>query len=68
MTPNFIMPKNKPEIVTVPPANYIAVRGQGDPTQEGGAYQQAIGFLYAVACTLNVSAVFLSFLCGGLHL
>ena len=23
----FYMPKNKPQIVTVPPANYIAVRG-----------------------------------------
>ena len=25
----FYMPKNTPEIVTVPAANYIAVRGQG---------------------------------------
>ena len=29
--------KNKPEIVTVPAANYIAVRGQGDPNEAGGA-------------------------------
>ena len=26
----FYMPKSKPSIVTVPPMNYIAVRGQGD--------------------------------------
>ena len=45
----FYMPKNRPEIVTVPPANYIAVRGSGDPNEEGGAYKQAIGILYAVA-------------------
>ena len=45
----FYMPKNKPEIVTVPKANYIAVRGSGDPNEEGGAYQQAIRVLYAVA-------------------
>ncbi len=51
----FYMPKNKPEIVTVPPANYIAVRGQGDPNEEGGAYQQAISVLYAVAYTLKMS-------------
>ena len=25
----FYMPKNKPEIVNVPKANYIAVRGKG---------------------------------------
>ncbi len=51
----FYMPKNKPEIVTVPPANYIAVRGQGDPNEEGGAYKKAIGVLYAVAYTLKMS-------------
>ena len=51
----FYLPKNTPEIVTVPPANYIAVRGQGDPNEVGGAYQQAIGVLYAVAYTLKMS-------------
>ena len=49
------MPKNKPEIVMVPKANYIAARGQGDPNEENGAYQQAIGVLYAVAYTLKMS-------------
>lgn len=29
----FYMPKNKPEIVTVPKANYIAIRGKGDPNE-----------------------------------
>ena len=51
----FYMPKSAPEIVTVPAANYIAVRGTGDPNAEGGAYQQAIGVLYAVAYTLKMS-------------
>ena len=51
----FYMPKSKPEIVTVPSANYIAVRGKGDPNEEGGAYKQAIGVLYAVAYTLKMS-------------
>ena len=51
----FYMPKNKPEIVTVPKANYIAVRGKGDPNEVGGAYQQAISVLYAVAYTLKMS-------------
>ncbi len=27
-------PKNKPEMITVPKANYIAVRGSGDPNEE----------------------------------
>lgn len=51
----FYMPKGKPEIVMVPKANYIAVRGKGDPNDEGGAYQQAVGILYAVAYTLKMS-------------
>lgn len=51
----FYMPKNRPELVNVPKANYIAVRGKGDPNEEGGAYQQAIGVLYAVAYTLKMS-------------
>ena len=51
----FYMPKNKPEIVHVPKANYIAVRGRGNPNEEGGAYQQAISVLYAIAYTLKMS-------------
>ncbi len=51
----FYIPKSRPEIVTVPAANYIAVRGKGDPNEEGGAYQQAVGILYAVAYTLKMS-------------
>lgn len=51
----FYLPKNRPGIVTVPRANYIAVRGEGDPNQAGGAYQQAISVLYAVAYTLKMS-------------
>lgn len=51
----FYMPKNRPEIVTVPKANYIAVRGTGDPNEEGGAYKQSIAVLYSVAYTLKMS-------------
>lgn len=49
------MPKNKPEILTVPKMNYIAVRGKENPNEEGGAYQNAISVLYAVAYTLKMS-------------
>ena len=51
----FYLPKNKPQIVNVPKANYIAIRGQGNPNEEGGAYQRAISVLYAVAYTLKMS-------------
>ena len=51
----FYMPKAKPEIITVPPMNYIAVRGEGDPNAEGGAYKAAIGLLYGIAFTIKMS-------------
>ncbi len=51
----FYMPKNKPGIVNVPPMNYIAVRGKGDPNAEGSEYKQSIGLLYGIAFTIKMS-------------
>ena len=47
--------KGNPEIVVVPKANYIAIRGSGNPNKAGGTYQQAISVLYAIAYTLKMS-------------
>ena len=51
----FYLPKGKPEIVQVPPMNFIAVRGSGNPNEPGGSYQQAMQILYAIAYTLKMS-------------
>ena len=51
----FYLPPKKPGIVTVPAMNFLAVRGQGDPNEEDGTYQQALGMLYAVAFTIKMS-------------
>ena len=51
----YYMPPKKPTIVTVPPMNYIAVRGEGDPNAEGGEYKQAIELLYGIAYTIKMS-------------
>ena len=51
----FYMPTNKPSIIRVPSMHYIAVRGQGDPNAEDGAYKQAIGLLYGIAFTIKMS-------------
>lgn len=48
-------PGTEPEIVTVPAMNAIAVEGRGDPNEPGGAYQQAVAVLYAVAYTIRMS-------------
>lgn len=51
----FYMPKNKPSIVEVPPMNYIAVRGMGNPNDEDSEYKASIGLLYAIAFTIKMS-------------
>ena len=48
-------PKGKPALVEVPPMRYLAVRGEGDPNEENGAYQNAIEILYTLAYTLKMS-------------
>ena len=51
----FYMPPQNPTIVTIPPMNYIAVRGEGNPNEEDGQYKQAIGLLYGIAYTIKMS-------------
>lgn len=51
----FYLPKSKPGIVDVPPMNYIAVRGKGDPNAEDGEYKRAIGLVYGIAFTIKMS-------------
>ena len=40
----FYMPKNKPEIVNVPKANYIAVRGKGNPNEKEVRISRRLAF------------------------
>lgn len=51
----FYMPAKKPSIVKVPPMNYIAVRGKGNPNDENSEYKESIGLLYGIAFTIKMS-------------
>ena len=51
----FYLPKNKPQFIDLPPMNFIAVRGEGNPNEEDGAYKRAIGLLYSVGFTIKMS-------------
>lgn len=51
----FYLPPRTPGIVTVPAMNFLAVRGRGDPNEEGGAYKKALEMLYAMAYTIKMS-------------
>ena len=51
----FYLPKDRPGIVTVPPMNYIAVRGKGDPNAADSEYKKSIEVLYGIAFTIKMS-------------
>jgi hypothetical protein len=51
----FYFPALKPQIIVIPPMNFIAVSGKGDPNDVGGEYKQSVGLLYGVAYTLKMS-------------
>lgn len=51
----FYLPPKSPQVIEIPEMHYIAVRGSGDPNEEGGAYQQALNVLYAIAYTIKMS-------------
>ena len=51
----FYLPPRKPGIVRVPTMSFVAVRGQGDPNDPNGTYQQALNQLYGIAYTIKMS-------------
>lgn len=51
----FYLPPKNPGIVDIPEMRFVAVRGQGNPNEEGGAYQQAMSQLYGISWTLKMS-------------
>ena len=51
----YYLPKQQPQIVSIPQMNFIAVKGKGDPNQENGEYKQALEALYTIANTIKMS-------------
>ncbi|MDM8213067.1 GyrI-like domain-containing protein [Enterococcus hirae] len=51
----FYRPAKKPAIIEIPPMNFLAVRGMGDPNDSAGEYSTALSTLYALAYTLKMS-------------
>lgn len=51
----FYAPPKAPTIIDIPPMNYLAVRGKGNPNEENGEYSRALNLLYPVAYTLKMS-------------
>lgn len=51
----FYFPPKKPQLITIPPMNFAAVQGRGDPNEPNGEYKAAIELLYGIAYTLKMS-------------
>ena len=51
----FYLPGSKPAVVKIPPMNFIAVDGRGDPNEENGEYKAAIEALYSAAYAIKMS-------------
>ena len=51
----FYLPPRRPQIVELPEMRFVAVRGSGDPNEEGGEYQAAMQLLYGLAFTIKMS-------------
>ena len=51
----FYLPAATPAVVDVPPMNYIAIRGKGNPNDEDGEYKASLELLYGIAFTIKMS-------------
>lgn len=51
----FYRPGVRPSLVELPAMNFVSVRGQGDPNEEGGAFSRAVEALYGVSYVLKMS-------------
>ena len=47
-------PKQTPARVFVPKMSFVAVRGEGNPNDSSGAYQEALKILYALSYTIKM--------------
>lgn len=52
---SLYQPKTSPETITVPPITYAAVRGEGNPNEDGGTYKSALGVLYGILYAVKMS-------------
>ncbi len=50
---DIYQPSKKPSLIEIPPIDYLAVRGKGDPNIEGGKYQHALQLLYGISFTMR---------------
>jgi hypothetical protein len=50
----FYLPPKKPQIVHIPKMQFVAIRGKGNPNEEG-EYKKALAVQYAISYTIKMS-------------
>ena len=50
----FYLPPKKPQIVHIPKMQFVAIRGKGNPNEEG-EYKNALAVQYAISYTIKMS-------------
>ena len=52
---DLYLPKTKPTVIDVPEMNFVAIQGKGNPNEENGEYQKALGVLYGIKYSIKMS-------------
>ena len=52
---DLYLPKNKPMLIDIPEIQFVAIQGKGNPNEENGEYQKALGVLYGIQYTIKMS-------------
>jgi len=52
---DLYLPKAEPSLIKIPEMTFVAIEGKGDPNDNNGEYQSALGILYSVQYTIKMS-------------
>jgi len=52
---DLYLPKVEPSLIKIPEMTFVAIDGKGDPNDNNGEYQTALGVLYGIQYTIKMS-------------
>jgi len=52
---DLYLPKIEPSLKKIPEMTFVAIEGKGDPNDNNGEYQTALGILYGIQYTIKMS-------------
>jgi len=52
---DLYFPNIEPSLIKIPEMTFVAIEGKGDPNDNNGEYQTALGILYGIQYTIKMS-------------